>query len=529
MNTTGEQRGDTAAAAGPRTHGAMSIRRVGDTSQLTFPTSPAGSRLRKLIGALLKVEAVAAAISDTGVRLERKSERVAGERAGRLVIPAGFEPTVVQTLATVGVPYKLTGERKTVVPVAVWVDGVDRVLLGAVGEHERLVARVGEDVDVAAQVTLVCRAFPGLRTVVLAKRIKDVRRVVHLLGRSGIDASSFTCADRDGRFFGRVAVATYRHAGDERVGLWDADLLVVRDVADALGEDGRRTVEYAHGDHPTAPRVLGFARAGFRPSLNQYRWMTRYFGTDEVVVPAPGAVDRRVEYVFLRLGGVNARTRRAESAAGVGAVKSAGVWHNPVRNRLVARLACGLRDGDAAAVAGRFGKLAGHHVVGTPASVLVVAENATHADVLLRGGLAGWQTVGGGWGSVAPETLNRSGEFEKPPSLVGTFDALGRMNVAGFDVVIRADAGTGGLPLAPAALHTADAAAEPLLLVDFADVCQPVLRDFAKRRRATYAAQGWVAADGSGLPTGLVRFLARHPHGKRLQRDIEKMARELGG
>lgn len=384
-----------------------------------FPDGLAAMCVRRLFDAAFRVERVAAVEIRTGVSLERKVQPLADERVGPLALPVGYEPLVVQLADSAGVPYVLTGDRPSLLPQPKCADGgVDARVTAAVTANERLVVRVGPAVDVAALIALICNSFRPKRTVApvervedggdpdeanretrprivtLVKRVEDARRIVRHLREAGVGVSLFTGLDTDNRTFERVAVATYRHAGDERVGLWDADLLIVHDVADALGVDGRQAIRLAHRDHPTAPRVLGFASVAFTPSLNQYADMLSLYGVAEVTVPAPGVVNRDVEYILLPVAGMNSHTRGGSRCDTVGDVKNSRVWRNPIRDRLVAKLAGGFAGGDAGAVSNRVPELAAHPLVGRRAAVLVVVENDVHARALLYGPLRGWFAVG---------------------------------------------------------------------------------------------------------------------------------------
>lgn len=505
----------------------ISIRRYGAWTRIVLPEGVAGAHLRCLFDTAFRVEKVTASETRTNVPLKRETQRLAADRDGPLTLPAGYEPLVVQLAERVGVPYAFAGERPPplLMPQPVCVKGSDRPLLDAVAANERLVVRVGPTVDVAEQITLLCRPFSAQRIVTLVKRVEHARRVVRHIRDAGVGVSLFTGQDTDDRTFERVAVATYRHAGDGRVGLWDADLLIVHDAADALGVDGREAIRLAHRDHPTAPRVVGFASVGFKPALNQYANMLSLYGTAEVTVPAPGVVNRAVEYTLLPVAGMNSHTNGGSRPDTIGGVKSARVWLNPIRNRLVAKLAGGLARGDGGAVSNRFPELAGHPFVGRRADVLVVVENDVHALDLLHGPLRGWFAVGPdigrtsqptGWGQV-PRRLSPA---------VCTFAGLADVNVAGYDVVVRADAGAGRLPLAADSLYTATAGL-PLLLIDLDDFRDPVLSPSAGRRREAYRAAGWQPVGAARRPRELDRFLESHPQGLSVRRRITTVARRL--
>lgn len=509
----------------PRRTEPGTIRRAGIFSRLSLPTGPDGTSLRRLLDAALRVEGVAITDTPTGGPLERRTRRLVPEGDGPFGLPAAYELLVVQLLDAVGIPVLLTGRRPHLLPLPAWAaDLAERSMLAAVAENERLVVRAGNGVEVAKLIVLVCRAFPGLRIVVLVKRVKDAQRIAHLLRKAGVAVSLFTGWDRDNRSFERVAVTTYHSSGDERVGRWDADLLLVHDAGDALGADGVETLRRAHWDHPSSPRVVGFAKLDFTPSLNQYAGMLSLYGLTETVVPAPGSVNRAVEYVLLPVEIFNSHAGLApQGESNLGRTKSEQVWNNHARNRLVAKLACGFAEGKAETVRGRFPELAGHRLLGRHVSILVVVENGEHAAALLHGPLRGWFAIGPDVGRMPqPPSFGQSPRRLSPA--VCTFAGLADLNVAGYDAVVRVDAGVGGLPLAPGALVTPDVAAEPLLFVDLYDRRHPVLAPLADGRRAAYEAAGWTRPGEVQRYRELDRFLARHPRGDSVRRRIVALA-----
>ena len=369
----------------------------------------------------------------------------------------------------------------------------------------------------------VC-AFPGLRIIVVVKRFADARRLAHLLRTAGVNVSLFTGQDSGERACTRVAVATYQSAGHEDAGIWDRDMVIADDVSDALGEHGRTALKFARIDHPSAPRVVGFARTGFAPSLNQYAEMLNVYGPAELVVAAPGAVNRDVEYQFVPVGGSSSPETSGTVGSAVSRVKRTMVWENPLRNRLVAKLARGLVAGDAESVAAGFPRLTDNAIVGKKSSVSVVVENGTHARALLHHHLHNWFAIGPDIGRV-PQPPSWGQPAGQLSPAVCTFDGLATMNLAAYDVVVRADAGTGGLPLAPNAMVTTSITSNPLLLIDIRDHRDPVLAPFAAKRRRAYEGLGWTPAGEVRRHRELDRFLARHPHGNSLRKRIAEVAR----
>jgi hypothetical protein len=518
----------------------MIVKRDGEETVMMLPPDWGGEQLRRLFDRVLRVNCVQALGDRTGVRLRHLRAHVCGRRGDALVIPAAYEPLALQLLDAVGVPYVRTGRRPDPLPFR---DGAAESggdpLLAAVARNERIVVRVGESVDVGREVVRFCRSVdvgaeadeedshdPSPSILVLAKRHAEVRRIAHLLETNDQKVSSFTRADLSDRRHTRVAVATYLGAAHGAVGLWDRDVVITVDVADALGEHGRTALPFAlrfdRFDRPSAPRVIGFARTDFRPSPNQYAEMLNVYGPAELILPAPGMVNREVEYLFLRVGGPNPHALPTASLPSTGGVKEAVVWTNPIRNRLLGRVARAFASGtsDVAAI---FPELAGHPLVGKKSAVLVVAENPEHAGALLRHDLAGWYPVGPSLGPPPPSWGQPAGRLSPA---VSTFDGLAEVNFAGYDVVVRADAGAGALPLAPGALVSGDVSG-PLLLIDFDDRPVPVLARFAGRRREAYKSAGWRQVGEVHRHPELDRFLERHPNGDSARRAVAAVAKRF--
>jgi hypothetical protein len=215
-----------------------------------------------------------------------------------------------------------------------------------------------------------------------------------------------------------------------------------------------------------------------------------------------------VEVVFLLVEGGG----RLPDCQDVYAVKRAGVHEHPVRNRRIRRLAQALAHNDRQLLQDRFPEVAarlGDHDTGR---VGVLVDSVEHGLTLAR--LLSWPLV-------ASENVNEQGLAEQ--DLAVLFKGMGRISVkqpvvatgeglarAGrFDVLIRADGGT-GLPALPSTMlrqpHHKD---RRLLLIDFRDRHHPVLRQWSRQRLESYQDQGWSIAGNEMTP--LDRFLATRP------------------
>jgi hypothetical protein len=90
---------------------------------------------------------------------------------------------------------------------------------------------------------------------------------------------------------------------------------------------------------------------------------------------------------------------------------------------------------------------------------------------------------------------------------LATFASLAELDWALVDLVIRADGGTGELPLPAKALNTASDRA-PLRVVDITDGHAPFWRMRAHQRQAAYEAIGWATPEQDAATHRLDRFLA---------------------
>jgi len=511
----------------------ITVARIGQCSRVTLPAPNSDLGLSELFNRVFRVRRVVADKTDRNVTLKRVCRPLYTQRGGAdgryLLFPAACEPLVVQLLDVLNLPYTLTGRWPTALALpAKSARLVDMKLLDAVATHEHVVVRHEHHaVDVAHLIGQVCLAFPTLKIIVLVKQVAEATRVARRLLDIGVETSLFTSATRTKQKYSRVAVATFQSAGHEDAAIWSRDLLLIHDVADAMCESARVALRFAHHDHVSAPRVVAFASTDFRPSINQAAELLNVYGPVEVLVPAHGAVVRQVEYLCLPVAGMNYTKGDGVGCSSVGEAKRTLIWANPIRNRLIARVARGFAEGRVESVSKRFPELAGHPLLGKPVGVLVVVENGVHAANLLHRHLRGWSTVGPAIGRVPPAAPRWGWPADKPLPAVATFDGLNRFNIAAYDLIVRADGGTGALPLSKTALVSGNSTLPPLLLLDIDDWRDPVLASHAEQRRGAYDALGWLPVDGSREHRELHRFLDRHPQGNKLRSQIEQMAKRI--
>jgi hypothetical protein len=79
-----------------------------------------------------------------------------------------------------------------------------------------------------------------------------------------------------------------------------------------------------------------------------------------------------------------------------------------------------------------------------------------------------------------------------------------------FDLLIRADGGTGHLSLPEDYQIVANDDGSRLVLIDFEDRHHPVLAKWSRQRRNAYIAAGWNVA-GRAAPSAMDLFVAQRP------------------
>ena len=161
---------------------------------------------------------------------------------------------------------------------------------------------------------------------------------------------------------------------------------------------------------------------------------------------------------------------------------------NRARNDRIARLARRLstRQAELAADTSDSQRL-------SPGGIVIVVEDVKHAICLARQ-LRDWRIVAqdviecGLTPRERSELAARRGSLH--PNAIATVSALRNLNLAEFDVLVRAAAGPGLLPI-KAVVNNCQRS--PLCVVDIADRHHPLLRRWSRNRRKAYLAAGSVS------------------------------------
>jgi hypothetical protein len=394
-----------------------------------------------------------------------------------LVGARGLEPVILRLAIRKGLPCIHRTEPPAELPDpdlgAVLASGaVDVAILCAVRQHYRFLVKYRPGVDPAKLIVQVALAYPGAVMTIAVQHKKQARHIARLLRAAEISASAITNQDHVSAD-ARVVVATFGQLGRAAARLHRLDLLIVLDGVAALGEGPRQFLTPSYTPvYFRVPRIVGLVPADRHLALADQVGLVELFGPVTMTIQAHGMVERPVEVVPVYFkGGQASWDRRALTC------KRRNVWHHRLRNRLVAGAARALVAGDRAALAAYVRGLEKVPNFPLPARVTVVVENMEHAEAL-KAELPGWPVDEPAAGWVTHE--------------IATFDWLRSRRLDDVDVIVRADGGTGLLPMAPLALASPSLAPTlPLVVVDILDRNHPELRKAVRSREHAYVEAGW--------------------------------------
>jgi hypothetical protein len=321
-------------------------------------------------------------------------------------------------------------------------------------------------------VVQVALTYPGAVITIAVQHKETARHIARHLRAAGISASAITNQDYPSEGT-RIVAATFGQLGRLAANLHRLDILIVSDGVAALGEVPRQFLTPSYTPvHYRVPRVVGLVPANRHLALADRVGLVELFGPETMTIPAHGWVERPVEVVPVPFkGGQASWEPRAVTC------KRRNLWHHRLRNRLVAQVARALVAGDRAALSAYISGLDNIQNVPVPARVVVVVEGEEHAAAL-RAKLPGWSVDAPAAGRLVGEIL--------------TFDGLRSRTLEDVDVVVRADGGTGMLPLAQFALASQSwAPARPLYVFDVFDKNHPELRKAVRSRVQAYVDAYW--------------------------------------
>lgn len=427
---------------------------------------------------------------------------------------AGLEPLLIDLLTSFGHRVRLTGHRPGVLEPAsetrlATFKRLDTGVLDLVRRHDRgLIAYDEEHVSPARLIAQIHRAWPKLSLVVTATRVQDVHALRRSLRRLGVMAMHSTARHYQADP-GKVVVATYSTLGSGPMRIEFRDIYIALNPGELFS--GFLQFGVAGIKHAFAARMYGLQPQGTHLAPQQRDLVTALFGTERVVVPRHGFRPINVDVVFTTIAG----GPTIASGAKLLAVKQQGVWQHPLRNRRLARLARVLADGTAQELRQELPALSTLAVHQGRRRVGVLVESIEHAMILGRS-LTGWPIITPA-GSIHPAGLSPKeideleGRAEKEGdgrNAIVTFPGLA--GAGRFDVLLRADAGTGLPPLPEAHWRVRHTSNRRLVIVDANDRHHPLLRQRTRQRRAAYAAAG-IHVAGMEEMSALQQFLQGRP------------------
>jgi hypothetical protein len=423
-------------------------------------------------------------------------ESIDGAQAG--IFRAGMEPLICQLLDSQAIPYVVSGCRPPALPeprLASLPPGIpaDLELISRLARDDRLLIRVDSTrVEVVRLVAQLARAWPGLRIVVATLRTRDANRHaaclrtlgLHVVSRRGLTGVTDPPP--------RLAVATYARLDIGAVDLSRVDLVVCADALESLGTVASRVIAEAH-----RARLVGFLGLHAVVSGPDRDALLERYGPRGLTILRHGSWVRPARVVFEPFGAALPAAKDAPLLK----IKREGIWQHRLRNRLLASLAKSLLAAEHASLAARFPRLADMFAGRRPRTVLVLVEVAEHASALSRL-LPDWTCL------VTSASARHFVHTGGPPAwCIATARAARRLDLAAYDVLVRADGGTGLPPGLSAQSLSVVGEHAALVVVDFGDRHHPELRHHARCRREAYLEAGWPVGESvQGIPE-LARFL----------------------
>jgi len=311
----------------------------------------------------------------------------------------------------------------------------------------------------------------------------------------------------------RVVVTTYNRLGAGAIAPERRDIYLAASPAELFANYQDAGIEGLK--HLDRARCYGLLATGTPLAPQQRALLLALFGTEAVHVPQHGHHPLPVDVAFTRLeGGQRPPHHRADFL-----LKRLGLWQHHLRNRRLARLfelLASRARRERWLVTHQFAELYSHVRERMGGRVGLLVEGLEHglalAELLpcvpLVAGAATW-TEGLSGEQLQALKLAKGPRKTTAPVIV-TYSGL--KDAGTFDILVRADGGTGLPPLPVPWLAVPNGHDRRLLLVDADDRHHPVLRRWSRERRLAYRAAGWTVA-GEPRPSPLDQLLACQQEG----------------
>ena len=251
---------------------------------------------------------------------------------------AGLLPAVYRVLGQTGVP-RVTVQRSSPAPADLgdpdetavrWLGPCDTQLIALVRSQDHGLVRHASGVDLAWLIAQILIAFPQATSAIVVASLERARRLRRGISRWVKDLVVVD-ARPSGRRVGRIVIGTPYGMAHDGVELNKRQLVVFPRALDALQERAQTALmtEYPHF------RLFGFVPTDCRHSPSDRDWLRATFGFAETTIPHHGLIERPVRVLWFPIAGgppLPAQTSTLE-------LKRLGIWHHPVRNRRLCRVA----------------------------------------------------------------------------------------------------------------------------------------------------------------------------------------------
>jgi hypothetical protein len=382
---------------------------------------------------------------------------------------------------------------------------VDQSMLDLLQYHERGLVYYGPKVQPLWLVAQAALAYPELTIVVAAATLEEAQHAAKALRRWLPGRVTQLRSDRAPRNVKRIVVGNYEALLGSCADLHQRGLMITLHAIEFLGKRGMDVLSGAE-----KARLLGFMPLGRQLAPRDADQVRAVFGFQECHVPLHGRHPLPVDVVFeddVRHG------RRGDSREEV--LRRSLIWQHVGRNRRIARLARALQNGDETMLA-KFRRIAKRVRKRPTDRLAVLVDNLEHGlDMAKR--LPDWELVTGaevqtdGLSKRDQALLQKKAQWSRGKPTIFTTAAGAQIEPQDFDTLIRADAGTGLLPISEDKLTLLHGNDHRLLMIDFDNQRHRELRRWTRLRQQAYRQRGWYCPGAIPLNERVTEFLATRP------------------
>ena len=415
---------------------------------------------------------------------------------------AGLESLVTKWLRSRGYTVGLAGSRpkRLKQPKPKMLDEcklTDCQMLDFLRQRDRGMVRYTPGVKPHKLISQICSAWPRTKIMVWVTRIKDATHIAKQLRRAGLETTVLTgqhAPDAHAEPEGRIVISTYMALNDGLAGLEHRGIAIVLDPHEFVRSKWLEQLQIM--DRAQKARLWGFLPADKQLAPYDRDMLTAVFGMQEMRLLRHGEVWIPPTAVFSPIIG----GQPLEDFASTFALKQKGIWHNHLRNRRIAKLANAISQYDVSVLQRDFRNVYQQLNPQRYSPLGIVVENVEHG-LQLAGLLPDWQLI-------ADYDVNADGLSltQRKALLRGQACAcwmgesriltdLALESLQEYNVIIRADGGTGLLCDDSGHYKYAFANYSGSLLIDFIDQQHPLLQKRTRQRQQAYRAAGWNIGD----------------------------------